>query len=130
MKLLLLCHQFCVVIVVDAVPYARAAFYKSYTMVAHKRVKVTGGQGEKGSSGFGLPSLCILQDLQVGGGWLQQGAPGSKQTTSFKFHAFAEDLVVFEVSSIESKGEGERQTGIERERIGRAAREGEQAIEV
>lgn len=49
---------------------------------------------------------------------------------SFKFHAFAEDLVVFEVSSIESKGEGERQTGIERVRIGRAAREGEQAIEV
>lgn len=61
---------------------------------------------------------------------MQQGAWGSKQTTSLKFHAFAEDLVVFEVSTIESKGEGERQTGIERVRIGRAAREGEQVIEV
>lgn len=70
MKLLLLCHQFCEVIVVDAVPYARATFYKSYTTVAHKRMKVTGGEGKKSSSRFGLPSLCILQDLQVGGGGL------------------------------------------------------------
>lgn len=41
-------------------------------------------------------------------------ARGSKQTTSLKFHAFAEDRVVFEVSSIESKGEGregERERG-------------------
>lgn len=126
----LLCHQFSEVIVVDAAPYARVAFYKTYTTVAHERMKVTDGQGEKSSSGFGLSSSCILQHLQVGGGGLYQGAPGSKQTTSLKFHAFAEDLVVFEVSSIESKGEGGRQTGIERVRIERAAREGEQAIEV
>lgn len=47
-----------------------------------------------------------------------KGARGSKQTTSLKFRAFAEDPVVFEVPSIESKrrlggwrgseGEGER----------------------
>lgn len=60
---------------------------------------------EKISSGFGLSISCILQDLQVGGGGLWQGASGSKQTTSLKFHAFAEDLVVFEVFTIESKGE-------------------------
>ncbi len=41
-KLIVLCHQFCEVIVVDAVPYARAAFYKSYTIVG-----VADGQGRK-----------------------------------------------------------------------------------
>lgn len=45
------------------------------------------------------------------------------------FHAFAED-VVFEVFTIESNGERERQTGIETVRLGRVAREGEQVIEV
>lgn len=40
-----------------------------------------------------LSSLCILQDLQVGGGGLYQGARGSKQTTSLKFHAFAEEIL-------------------------------------
>lgn len=101
----LLCHQFSKVIVVNAVPYATAAFYKTYTAVSHERMKVADGQGEESSSGFGLSSSCILQHLQVGGGGLYQGAPGSKQTTSLKLQAFAEDLVVFEVSSIESKGE-------------------------
>lgn len=60
---------------------------------------------EKVSPGFGLTSSCILQDLQVGGGELKPVALGSKQT-SFTFHAFAEELVVFEVSSIQSKREG------------------------
>lgn len=50
-------------------------------------------------------SSCILQGGQVVGGELQQGAAGSKQTADLKRRAFAEDLVVFEVSSIESKGE-------------------------
>lgn len=40
-----------------------------------------------------------------------KGARGSKQTTSLKFHAFAEDRVVFEVSSIESKGGGKEKEG-------------------
>ena len=52
-------------------PYARAAFYKSYTTVVHGRMKVAGRQGGVGSSsGFGLSTSCILQDLQVGGGGL------------------------------------------------------------
>ena len=59
-----------------------------------------------------------------------EGLRGQNKQTRLKFHAFAEDIVVFEVFTIESKGERERQTGIERVRIGRAAREGEQAIEV
>lgn len=59
-----------------------------------------------------------------------KGLRGQKQTTSLRFRAFAEDLVVFEVFTIESKGERERQTGIERVRIGRAAGEGERVIEV
>lgn len=62
---------------------------------------------------------------------MQQRAAGSKQTAGLKLRAFAEDLVVFEVSSIESKGErgagGCRGTRVyvDRVRIGRAAREGE-----
>lgn len=56
------------------------------------------------------------------------GVKTNKRTLSF--HAFAEDLVVFEVVTIESKGERERQTGIERARLGRVAREEEQVIEV
>lgn len=112
-------------------PYARVAFYKSYTTVTHGRMTVAGRREKKNSSGFGLSSSCILQDLQVGGRGLQQGASGSKQTNVLEvFRAFAEDLVVFEVFTIESKGERERQTGIERVRIRRAAREGEQVIEV
>lgn len=72
-----------------------------------------------------LLSSCILQVWQVGGGELQQGAAGSKQTAGLKLCAFAEDLVAFEVSSIESKGgsEGNR-VYVDRVRIGRAAREG------
>lgn len=108
------CHQFCKVIVVDAVPYVRAAFHQSYTTVAEGRMRVA-GRGEKSNTGFSLSSSCILQDLQVGGGGLQQGASGSKQTRSSEFHAFAEDLVVFEVFTIES--EGERGRGKWRERI-------------
>lgn len=61
-------------------------------------------QGEKKTL-LGLSSSCILQGWQVGGGELQQGAAGSKQTAGLKRSAFA-DLVVFEVSSIESKGVG------------------------
>lgn len=38
---------------------------------------------------------------------MKQGAAGSKQKVSLKLCAFAEDLVVFEVFSIESKGERE-----------------------
>lgn len=49
---------------------------------------------------------------------------------AWSFYAFAVDLVVFEVVTIKSKGERERQMGIERARLGRAAREGEQVIEV
>lgn len=48
--------------------------------------------------------------------FVAKGARGSKQTTSLKFHAFAEDRVVFEVSSIESKGGGRRRREGERER--------------
>lgn len=50
---------------------------------------------------LGLSCSCILQGWQVGGGELQQGAAGSKQTAGLKLCAFAEDLVVFEVSSVE-----------------------------
>lgn len=75
-------------------------------------MKVGARQGEKKAL-LGLSSSCILQGWQVGGGELQQGAAGSKQTAGLKLRAFAEDLVVFEVSSIESKGEGGRRVGVE-----------------
>lgn len=50
----------------------------------------------------------------------------SKQTASLKHCAFAEDLVVFEVSSIERKGGcGGNRVYVARVRIGRAVRKGE-----
>lgn len=56
------------------------------------------------------------------------GARGSKQTRSLKFHAFAEDLVVFEVFTVERAGDkGGGPAGKERARI---EREGEQVTEV
>lgn len=67
---------------------------------------------------------------------MQQGAAGSKQTAGLKLRVFAEYLVVFEVSSIQSKverggvgrcvgGGGANRVYVDRVRIGRAAREGE-----
>lgn len=76
-----------------------------------------------------LPHVfCRTCKLEVEG--CSEGLQGQNKQTCLKFHAFAEDIVVFEVFTIESKGERERQTGIERVRIGRAAREGERVIEV
>lgn len=88
-------------------------------------MKVGARQDEKKAL-LGLSSSCILQGWQVGGGELQQGAAGSKQTAGLKLCAFAEDLVVFEVPSIERKGGGRgNRVYVDRVRIGRAAREGE-----
>lgn len=52
-------------------PYARAAFYKSYTTVVHGRMEgCRQAGGLEAALDFGLSSSCILQDLQVGGGGL------------------------------------------------------------
>lgn len=78
-------------------------------------------------------SSCILHDLQVVGGGRGGYSKGLRVKTNihaWSFYAFAEDLVVFEVFTTESCEEMERQTGIERVRIGRAAREGEKVTEV
>lgn len=104
----------CEVTVVDVVPYARAAFYKSYTTVVHGRMKVAGGQGRREKKQFWIlvsaPHVfCRTCKLEVES--CSKGASGSKQTTSLKFHAFAEDLVVFlkfPPSRAKERGRGKR----------------------
>lgn len=67
-------------------------------------MKVGDRQGEQTHSSVSPPHVfCRVGKLEVES--CSKGAAGSKQTASLKRRAFAEDLVVFEVSSIESKGE-------------------------
>ncbi len=46
-KLLYVCHHFCEVIVVEALPYTRAAFYKSCTTVLIEEWRLQAGRGKK-----------------------------------------------------------------------------------
>lgn len=111
--------------------YARAAFYKNYMAVAHKRIKVTCGRGGDRGIVLDLVSLCIFCrtcKLEVEG--CSKGLRGQNKQRAWSFMLLQKILLSLKLPASRAKERGERQTGIERVRIGRAAREGEGAIEV
>lgn len=88
-------------------------------------MRVVSGQGTVAVDLVSLPHVfCKTFKSEVEGG--SEGLRGQNKQTCLKFHAFAEDIVVFEVLTIESKGERDRG-----KRVYRESSEGrEQVIEV
>lgn len=106
------------------------AFYKCYTTVAHGGIRVAGGHGKQQLS---ICSHFLIYFAGLASRRWRVAARGFRVKTNkraWSFMLLQTILLSFEVFTIESKGERERQTGVERVRIGRAAREGEQVIEV
>lgn len=113
-------------------PYARAAFYKSYTTVVHGRMKVAGRQGGGLEAALDLVSLphvfCRTCKLEVEG--CSKGLQGQNKQRCRSFMLLQKILLSLKFPRSRAKERGERQAGKERVRIGRAAREGERVTEV